>query len=70
MERLFLNSPTIRRNFFDRLIYSADKTYSNLISKYKKNVFERNKILKNYRYDHDWVKNLEKKIVDLGIEYL
>ena len=53
MERLFLNSPSVRRKFIDRLIYSTDKTYNYLINNYKKNIFERQKILKNYTYDHD-----------------
>jgi len=67
MERLFLNSPSVRRDFLDRLIYSTDKNYSRLINSYKKNIFERYKILKNYSYDYDWVNILEKKIADLGI---
>ena len=67
MERLFLNSPSVRRDFLDRLIYSTDKNYSRLINSYKKNIFERYKILKNYSYDYDWVNTLEKKIADLGI---
>ena len=68
MERLFLNSPAVRRNFLDRLIFSADKTYNKLINSYKKNIFERHKILKNYKYDNVWLKHLEKTIVELGIE--
>ena len=68
MERLFLNSPSVRRNFLDRLIYSTDKNYNYLINNYKKNMFERQKILKNHNYDFDWVKNLEKNIADLGIQ--
>ena len=68
MERLFVNSPSVRRNFLDRLIYTSDKNYKNLINNYKKNIFERQKILKNYNYDYEWIKNLEKKIADLGIQ--
>ena len=68
MERLFLNSPLMRRNFFDRLIYNSDKNYNKLINNYKKNIFERHKVLKNYKYDNEWIIYLEKKIVDLGIE--
>ena len=61
-------SPSVRRNFLDRLIYTSDKNYKNLINNYKKNIFERQKILKNSSYDLDWIKNLEKKIADLGIQ--
>ena len=68
MERLFLNSPSVRRDFFDRLIYSTDKNYNKLINSYKKNIFERYKILKDYSYDLEWIDTLEKKIADLGIK--
>ena len=68
MERLFLNNPSVRRNFLDRLIYSTDKTYNKLINNYKKCIIERSKILKFFKYDPDWITNLEKKIVDLGIQ--
>ena len=68
MERLFLNSPSVRRDFLDRLIYSTDKNYSKLINSYKKNIFERYRILKNYSPDREWINTLEKKIADLGIK--
>lgn len=68
MERLFVKSPSIRRNFLDSLILSIDKNYNKIITNYKKLIFERNKILKKYNYDPDWVTNIEKNIVDLGIK--
>lgn len=68
MERLFLNNPSSRRNFIDRLIFNIDKKYNLLINKYKKNILERYKILKNYNYEIEWVELLEKTIVDQGIQ--
>jgi len=68
MERLFLSNPSVRRNFLDRLIFNIDKNYNYLINQYKKNIIERSKILKNYKYDIEWVNSLEKKIADLGIQ--
>ena len=35
MERLFTSSPSVRRNFLDRLIYTNDKKYNLLINNYK-----------------------------------
>jgi len=67
MERLFLISPSVRRDFLDRLIYSTDKNYSRLINSYKKNIFERYRILKDGNPDPEWINALEKKITDLGI---
>ena len=67
MERLFIGSPSLRRNFVDRLIFSTDKNYSKIINDYKKNIYERFKILKNYYNENEWLNNIEKKIIDLGI---
>ena len=36
MERLFQASPSYRRNFLDRLIFSSRNDYNTLINKYKK----------------------------------
>ena len=36
MERLFQSSPSTRRNFIDRLIFSHVKNYNSTINKYKK----------------------------------
>ena len=45
MERLFQASPSYRRNFLDRLIFSSRNDYNRLINKYKKSLLERIKIL-------------------------
>ena len=68
MERIFINSPSLRRNFFDRLIYNIDKDYVILLNKYRKNIFERQKALKNYNYDIEWIKIIEQQIADLAIK--
>jgi len=68
MERLFVNSKSLRRNFFDRLIFSTDKDYNKLVNRYKKNILERSKILRNSKFDNDWIKNLEIEIVKSGVE--
>ena len=68
MERLFLSSPSTRRNFLDRLIFSYDKNYSLIINKYKKNINERQYLLKTDRYDETWICKLENNIVNLGLD--
>jgi len=68
MERLFLNSPSQRRNFLDRLIYNKDKNYAKLVNNYKKLLFERYKMLQNVHYDDSWINVLEKRIVENGTE--
>jgi len=68
MERLFQASPSFRRNFLDRLIFSSTNDYNRLINKYKKVLLERAKILKVNKIDDDWLHNIEKEICSLGLQ--
>ena len=68
MERLFLGSPSLRRNFLDRLIYGADKNYITLLNHYRKIILERNKILKKINYDENWIYQIENEIVNYGFK--
>ena len=67
MERLFQTSPSQRRNFLDRLIFSSRNDYNRLINKYKKFILERIKILQANIIDDDWLNNVESEICNLGI---
>ena len=67
MERFFLNTPSVRRNFLDKLIYGVDRNYLATLNQYKKKVLERNKILKQHVYDQEWIKQVEIEIVTLGM---
>ena len=66
MERLFLASPSFRRNFLDRLIFNFDKKYNLIVNNYKKSIYERQLLLKNSKYDEAWADELEKNIVQFG----
>jgi len=66
MERLFLSSPSFRRNFLDRLIFNFDKKYNLIVNNYKKSIYERQLLLKNSKYDEAWADELEKNIVQFG----
>ena len=68
MERLFLSSPTYRRNFLDKLIFSKNKNYNKLINSYKRNILERGKILNSLNYDLNWIKTIENAIIKNGLE--
>ncbi len=68
MERLFQASPSYRRNFIDRLIFSFRKDYNRLINKYKKLLIERSRILQNNIIDKDWLNIIEKDISLFGLE--
>ena len=66
MERLFVSTPSSRRNFLDRLIFTFNRKYNSVINNYKKAVNERNIILKNITYDENWIKIIEDNIVKFG----
>ena len=68
MERFFLSTPSYKRKFIDRFIYSHNKNYNKIIIEYKKNILERSKLLKLQTPDEEWIKNIEENISKLGIE--
>ena len=68
MERLFQVSPSYRRNFLDRLIFSYKNDYNRLINKYKKNLSERVIILQQNVSDNEWLNHTELEICRLGLE--
>ncbi len=68
MERLFQSSPSYRRNFIDRLIFSENNKYNRLINKYKIKIVERTKILLSNYYDKSWINHIETEITELGLK--
>ncbi len=68
MERLFLLSPSYRRNFIDNFIFSKNNKYHLTINKYKKLIYERSKLLNYQSYDEVWLKKIEEQISIIGIE--
>ena len=68
MERLFQASPSYRRNFLDRLIFTRKNDYNRLVNKYRKYLIERTKILQINTLDNDWLNHIEREICTLGLE--
>ncbi len=67
-ERLFLLSPSFRRNFIDQLIFTYKNNYNKLINQYTKYIQERSKILSTHSYDESWLIELEKNISKNALE--
>ena len=67
-ERLFLSSPSKRRNFIDQLIFTHHHGYNKLINSYNKYLQERSKILSNNISDESWLNELEKNISEYGLK--
>ena len=68
MERLFQASPSYRRNFLDRLIFSSTNDYNMLMNRYKKLILERTNILQKNKFDLSWINKIENEICLLGLE--
>ena len=66
MERLFNGSPSLRRNFIDRIVFSFDKKILIELNSYTKLLKERKKILETINFDENWLNEVENKIVLLG----
>ena len=66
MERLFVGSPSARRNFLDRLIFTYHKDYNLIVNNYKKAINERFLLLKSINYDKNWMNKIESNIVSFG----
>ena len=68
MERLFQASPSYRRNFIDRLVFSSRNNYNSLINKFRKYLIERTQILQKNTIDNNWLDHIEREICKLGTE--
>ena len=62
---LFVNSPSVRRNFLDLSISKIDSTYLSLISSYKHILNERNTILKKEKCDLTYLDVLTNQLLEL-----
>ena len=67
-ERLFVASPSFRRNFIDSFIFSKNNNYNTLINKYKRNIIERTKVLNFNTFENSWIQKLEENISSFGME--
>ncbi len=67
MDRLFLESASIRRKFIDRLVYALDPTHAVRIHRYEHHLRERAHLLREGRYDPVWVSTLERYLAEDGV---
>ena len=67
-ERLFVSSPSKRRNFLDRFIFNYTDNYNNLINKYNKCILERSTLLNKGINDQNWLDQIEINISEFGLQ--
>lgn len=67
MSTIFLNSPSIRRNFFDELANCVNSSHTFIVKHYNNLIKERMQVLL-YKNDKIWLKILEEKIAHCSIK--
>lgn len=67
-DKLFLESPSVRRKFIDRFVYAVDSIHLKRVVRFEQAVQERMKILKTYGINQvHWLDALEQTIAEEGI---
>ncbi len=67
MDRLWIENPSNRRKFIDRIIFGYDPAHSGRISAYEKSLRNRSNALKNGIDDNMWLSAMEKDIANRGV---
>jgi DNA replication and repair protein RecF len=64
LDRIFLESASLRRKFFDRLVYAFEPEHVTRLNRYDRNLRERMALLQNDRIpDARWLDSLEEQLV-------
>jgi DNA replication and repair protein RecF len=67
MDRLFLDGPSARRRFLDRLVYGFDPDHSGRVAAFEHGLRSRAKLLKAGKVDDKWLNAIEDSMVRHGI---
>jgi len=70
MEKVIIQSNSEKRNFFDRLIFNINKSHLKNYARLQKLLSERLALLKEKKYDTDWLSIVEKNIANISIRLL
>jgi DNA replication and repair protein RecF len=68
MDRLFVDSPSVRRRFLDRLIFTYDADHAETVRLYEHMVKERMVLLQKGMLDDAWLSQIENHIINSGIK--
>ncbi|RCK42580.1 recombinase RecF [Thalassospira profundimaris] len=67
MDRLFLDGPSARRRFLDRLVYGLDPDHSSRVAAFEHGLRSRARLLKEGKADDKWLNAIEDSMVRHGI---
>lgn len=65
-DRIFLEGPSVRRKFIDRLIYAHDPLHLERVQRYEQVLKERLMVLRNQN-DNRWLSSLEEQLATYGV---
>ncbi len=66
MDRLFQEGASGRRRFLDRLTFGLDPAHGRRMTSFEKVMRERNRLLKEGRFDRHWLASLERTLAQTG----
>ncbi len=67
MDRLFLEGPSGRRRFLDRLVFGFDPAHASRVNAYEQALRERSRILRDSPADPAWLAALEEVMAEQGV---
>ena len=67
MDRLFLDSPSARRKFLDRLVFAFDPAHAGRVNAYERALRERARLLRERTADDAWLSALETQMAERGV---
>ena len=67
MDRLFLEGPSARRRFIDRLILGFDPDHAGPLNAYEQSLRSRNRLLRDGASDQDWLNAVEESLSTHGV---
>jgi len=67
MDRLWLESPGTRRRLMDHLALTLDPGHATRLNRYEDALAERNRLLKDGRYDTNWLSSIEHTLATEGV---
>ncbi len=67
MDRIFLDSSSGRRKFFDKLIFTFDAGHAGRVTRYENAMAQRSKLLREGNADPSWLKSLEAQMAETGV---
>ncbi len=66
MDRLFIEGPSGRRRFLDRLVFGLDPEHARRVNAYEKAMRERSRLLREGRIDPAWLGTIEERMAKTG----